>query len=149
MGQRECVQTLFSLTIPRRSFLPPSVSPPHLGENDEFFRLLITVFGCVFRFADPRGFLSSLQKKENLTPDEQAVVRAEAAQQNGFENIALFATAIVRAHLSFSLRLSSVARPFARRGPPVPILPFQPLTLNPLSLGAACRKLRQASRLHA
>ncbi|CDZ98143.1 Membrane-associated, eicosanoid/glutathione metabolism (MAPEG) protein [Phaffia rhodozyma] len=45
--------------------------------------------------SNPRGFLNQLQKKEKLTKEEKVIVRAEAAQQNGFENLPFFAVALL------------------------------------------------------
>ena len=52
-------------------------------------------FSIASFLSDPRGFLSALSKKENLSPTEQTIIRAEAAQQNGFENLSFFAVSVV------------------------------------------------------
>lgn len=50
--------------------------------------------------SSPRYLVQKISSKTTeLTPDEARYLRAEAAQQNGFENIALFAVSIVRLDL--------------------------------------------------
>ena len=38
-----------------------------------------------FDNVSPRGYLASITRKEKRTPQEELYIRAEAAQQNGFE----------------------------------------------------------------
>ena len=49
---------------------------------------------------NPRGQLSKLANLEKPTPLEKKIVRAEAAQQNGFENVGLFAAAVGAANFA-------------------------------------------------
>jgi len=50
---------------------------------------------------NPRTLLPSLDKNQSLdTETKQTIIRAEAAQQNGFENLGLFAAAILAANMA-------------------------------------------------
>lgn len=48
-----------------------------------------------FTNSSPRDYLSSIQKKEKKTSTDLKFIRAEAAQQNGFENLPFAAAAFV------------------------------------------------------
>ena len=60
----------------------------------------ICLFGSPPSPSGPRAFLSNLSKKENHSRDEAMIVRAEAAQQNGFENIGLFGVSVLAANFA-------------------------------------------------
>lgn len=54
-----------------------------------------------FDNTNPRTLVPSLDKNQALdTTTKQTIIRAEAAQQNGFENIGLFAAAVVAANVA-------------------------------------------------
>lgn len=54
-----------------------------------------------FDNTSPRTLIPSLDKNQGLDDaTKQTIVRAEAAQQNGFENIGLFAAAVVAANVA-------------------------------------------------
>lgn len=48
-----------------------------------------------FTNSSPRDYLSSIQKKQDKTPTDKRFIRAEAAQQNGFENLPFAAVAFL------------------------------------------------------
>ncbi|ORY75328.1 hypothetical protein BCR35DRAFT_353634 [Leucosporidium creatinivorum] len=48
----------------------------------------------------PREFLARVRAQEKQTPDVGKFLRAEAAQQNGYENLPLFAAALVVGELT-------------------------------------------------
>jgi uncharacterized MAPEG superfamily protein len=52
-----------------------------------------------FTNTSPRGYLAEIQKKEKKTPTDEQYIRAEACQQNGFENLPFFAAAIVAGNM--------------------------------------------------
>lgn len=53
-----------------------------------------------FTNASPRDYLASISRKQNKSAIDHKFIRAEAAQQNGFENLGLYAAAIVAAHIA-------------------------------------------------
>lgn len=53
-----------------------------------------------FTNASPRDYLASISRKQNKSAIDHKYIRAEAAQQNGFENLGLYAAAIVAAHIA-------------------------------------------------
>ncbi|PWN96168.1 hypothetical protein FA09DRAFT_340366 [Tilletiopsis washingtonensis] len=53
-----------------------------------------------FDNVSPRGYLASITRKEKRTPQEELYIRAEAAQQNGFENLPFFAAAILAGNVA-------------------------------------------------
>lgn len=55
----------------------------------------ITLSKGKFTNTTPRGYLAEVQKKEKKTSTDKSFIRAEACQQNGFENLAFFAAAIL------------------------------------------------------
>lgn len=55
-----------------------------------------------FNNCSPREFLVSIACKEKKTRAEKAYIRAESANANGFENLPLYAAAIVRCALGLS-----------------------------------------------
>jgi uncharacterized MAPEG superfamily protein len=56
---------------------------------------IIALSGGKFTNVSPRKFVASIQKKEKKTATDEAFLRAEAAQQNGLEQIGWFAAAVV------------------------------------------------------
>jgi uncharacterized MAPEG superfamily protein len=48
-----------------------------------------------FKNTSPRGYLAEIQKKAKLSPTDEKYIRAEACQQNGFENLPFFAAAVL------------------------------------------------------
>ncbi|CAO1622315.1 unnamed protein product [Sympodiomycopsis kandeliae] len=53
-----------------------------------------------FTNTSPREYLASINRKQTKSALDQKYIRAEAAQQNGFENIALFAAALIAGHVA-------------------------------------------------
>ncbi|UZJ53170.1 hypothetical protein CBS101457_002490 [Exobasidium rhododendri] len=50
-----------------------------------------------FTNSSPRGYVAEIQKKEKKSETDKMFIRAEACQQNGFENLPFFAAAILAA----------------------------------------------------
>lgn len=63
------------------------------------FMAILVFSGGKFTNVAPREYVQSVSRKEKKTASEQMLVRAEAAQMNGFENIGWFAAAIVAANV--------------------------------------------------
>lgn len=60
--------------------------------------------GKTFDNRSPRTYTASLKDTQTLdAATKQRIIRAEGAQQNGFENVGLFAAAVVAANSTFSL----------------------------------------------
>jgi len=59
-----------------------------------------------FNFDSPRDMIQQVNAKATKSEDELKFLRAEAAQQNGFENVPLFAVAVVC--VSSALLISNV-----------------------------------------
>ncbi|ETS63652.1 hypothetical protein PaG_01954 [Moesziomyces aphidis] len=53
-----------------------------------------------FKNAHPRQLLHDLLAKKTKTANEAKIIRAESAQLNGFENLGLFAAAVVAANVA-------------------------------------------------
>ncbi|EPQ26103.1 uncharacterized protein PFL1_06311 [Pseudozyma flocculosa PF-1] len=53
-----------------------------------------------FTNSSPRQYLADIIKKENKTADDKKYVRAEAANANGFENLAFFASAVIAGNIA-------------------------------------------------
>jgi len=61
----------------------------------------ISLAGKKFDDKHPRGFTASLKDDQTLdSVTKQTIVRAEGAQSNGFENLGLYAAAIVAGNMS-------------------------------------------------
>ncbi|KAJ4415141.1 hypothetical protein N0V82_007511 [Gnomoniopsis sp. IMI 355080] len=57
--------------------------------------------GKTFDNRSPRTYTSSLKDTQSLdAATKQRIIRAEGAQQNGFENVGLFAAAVVAANIA-------------------------------------------------
>lgn len=57
--------------------------------------LILTNLLTDFNFDSPRDMIQQVNAKATKSEDELTFLRAEAAQQNGFENVPLFAVAVV------------------------------------------------------
>lgn len=53
-----------------------------------------------FKNSSPRQMLHDLMAKKDKTPLDKKIIRAESAQLNGFENLGLFAAAVVAANIA-------------------------------------------------
>ncbi|SPO20991.1 uncharacterized protein UTRI_00468 [Ustilago trichophora] len=53
-----------------------------------------------FKNASPRQMLHDLMAKKDKTALDKKIIRAESAQLNGFENLGLFAAAVVAANIA-------------------------------------------------
>lgn len=60
----------------------------------------ITLTKGRFTNASPRDYLAAISRKQNKSAIDHKYIRAEAAQQNGFENLGLYAAAIVAGHIA-------------------------------------------------
>jgi uncharacterized MAPEG superfamily protein len=58
-----------------------------------FYAAYISAGG--FKNSTPRGYLAEIQQKKEKTPTDHKYIRAEAAQQNGHENLPFFAAALL------------------------------------------------------
>lgn len=57
--------------------------------------------GKKFDNCNPRTLVPSLDSNQSLDSEtKQTIIRAEAAQQNGFENVGLFAAAVVAGNVA-------------------------------------------------
>lgn len=77
------------------------IVPPLLWVNSilpHFYAVALT--GGNFTNRAPREYNASISRKQTKTPTDEKFLRAEAASQNGFENLAWASAAIVAANLA-------------------------------------------------
>ncbi|CAO1628923.1 unnamed protein product [Jaminaea pallidilutea] len=77
------------------------IVPPLLWVNSilpHFYAVALT--GGNFTNRAPREYSASISRKQTKTPTDEKFLRAEAASQNGFENLAWASAAIVAANLA-------------------------------------------------
>ena len=60
----------------------------------------VTLSKGAFKNAAPRQLLHDLMAKKTKTDVDKKIIRAESAQLNGFENLGLFAAAVVAANIA-------------------------------------------------
>ncbi|PWN35014.1 uncharacterized protein FA14DRAFT_132973 [Meira miltonrushii] len=61
---------------------------------------IVVLSGGKFENTSPRQYVASVNKKEKKTGTDAAFLRAEAAQQNGLEQLGFFAAAVVAGNIA-------------------------------------------------